>query len=259
MTPNGHDSWRGIRQVLLYNWPTYAWTALGCVSGGVATAVLPVPPALKRLAGLGIGAAGAWSVSSLLASHYVYDRSELGRWDWAADLFAPESPRRVLNIHAGVDEAGGTLERVFAGAEIQTADMFDPLVTRSASIRRARARARAQGQHWEAEPVDPTALPFEDAAWDAVLLVFAAHEVRDTATRHQLFREIRRVLRPGGRLLVVEHLRDLPNFLVFGPGFVHFLPRRAWLRAAQEARLTLARERSVTPFVRVFVLEKTAA
>jgi hypothetical protein len=53
----------------------------------------------------------------------------------------------------------------------------------------------------------------------------------------------------AGRVVIVEHLRDLANFAAFGPGFVHFHSLATWRRAWESAALRLADE-----FVRVFVL-----
>ncbi len=87
-------------------------------------------------------------------------------------------------------------------------------------------------------------------------LVFAAHELRRAEARVQLFREVRRVLRIGGEMVLLEHLRDGPNFLAFGPGFLHFFPARAWREEAETAGLRLRLQESLTPFVKVFVFRR---
>ncbi len=55
---------------------------------------------------------------------------------------------------------------------------------------------------------DATALPYEDASVDAVVLTAVLGEIPDTAAA---LREIRRVLRPSGRLVVGELFGD-PHF-----------------------------------------------
>ncbi len=103
---------------------------------------------------------------------------------------------------------------------------------------------------------DSAALPLPDASMDAVFLFFAAHELRGPVSREQLFGEVARVLVPGGRLILAEHPRDVANLTVFGPGSFHFLPRREWLRLAFQSGLKIVHELRITPFVRVWSLEK---
>ncbi|MGE0067897.1 MAG: class I SAM-dependent methyltransferase [Solirubrobacterales bacterium] len=55
---------------------------------------------------------------------------------------------------------------------------------------------------------DATALPYEDASVDAVVLTAVLGEIPDSAAA---LREIRRVLKPGGRLVVGELFGD-PHF-----------------------------------------------
>lgn len=55
---------------------------------------------------------------------------------------------------------------------------------------------------------DATALPYEDASVDAVILITVLGEIPD---RVAALREIRRVLKPGGRLVVGELFGD-PHF-----------------------------------------------
>ena len=99
-------------------------------------------------------------------------------------------------------------------------------------------------------------LPLPAGTFDAVFIMFAAHELRRHQARVQLFREAARLLGAGGELILVEHVRDWLNFLAFGPGVLHFFPLRAWLTAAQAAGLQVCAETSKTPFVRVLVLRR---
>lgn len=76
---------------------------------------------------------------------------------------------------------------------------------------------------------DATALPYEDASVDAVILTAVLGEIPDSAAA---LREIRRVLKPGGRLVVGELFGD-----------PHFTTRAGLERLGAEAGLELV-ERS---------------
>jgi hypothetical protein len=51
---------------------------------------------------------------------------------------------------------------------------------------------------------------------------------------------------------MVEHLRDLPNFLAFSIGFTHFFSRSEWKNAFQRAGFASFEEAKFTPFMSVF-------
>jgi SAM-dependent methyltransferase len=240
-------------QILRYNLPMYLAALAGCLAVALAIALLPLPRPLAALAALGAAMGLLWSVSSLLASHYIYDRSPLSAWSWLSGLL-PAPPRRWASLHAGLDETFGELERLFPNGGT-TLDVYDPREMTEPSIERARRLAPTRAVV-PATVADFRSLPFEDSSLDAVFLIFAAHELRRPESRLLFFREIARSLAPGGRVVLVEHLRDARNFLVFGPGFVHFLARREWLRLARESGLAVRQESRITPFVAVLVLER---
>ncbi|MFF7454545.1 hypothetical protein [Kitasatospora sp. NPDC008115] len=75
-----------------------------------------------------------------------------------------------------------------------------------------------------------------------------------TADRAALFAEAARVLRPGGSLVPVEHLRDAASTALYGPAASHFRPRATWLRHAAAAGLRPAAERRIAGLVTAFVL-----
>ena len=238
----------GAKRIFLYNWPLF----LGTWLGAVVVALLPLPSPLRWVVAAGAVFAVAWSLFSLGVSHFIYDRSSLLAGKWVAPLLDAPSIARWASIDAGLD-AEVDLGRVMGGARVATLDIFSAEFMSAGSIRRARERTpRAH----VAQAASPIALPLENDSLDAVTVVFSAHELRVTSAREKFFDELHRVIKPGGRVLLVEHLRDTANFIAFGPGFMHFLPRREWLRLSVRAGLRVAHETRVTPWVMALALEK---
>ncbi len=198
-------------------------------------------------------AAGAllFSLTSLLISHVIYDRSRLSGGTFLPALL-PASTRTWATLHAGLD-AEIDLDAVMPGSCVARLDIFDARYMSAPSIRRARRRTATVRP---ALSCSPTELGLADGACCAVIIAFTAHEVRDPLARVRLFAEVRRALRPQGRAILVEHMRDLANFLAFGPGFFHFLAHGEWLRTLASAGLQVVSESRITPFVRVLVIEK---
>ena len=240
-----------FRQIVRFNWPYYA------VAAAVVAAALAAAPWVPfRWLRYAIDAAAAivamWLVASLIVSWIVYDRSRLMDWDWVLQALG-FTPSAWINLHAGHDDSSPALQRIFPGALGRVFDIYDPAEMTEPSIAMARRLAR---NAVAAEPADYRRLPLPKGTIDAALLLLSAHELRSDAARSALFSELRRVLGPGGRVVVAEHLSDWANFLAFGPGFLHFHSRRTWLRCFSRHRFDVHREFSITPFVRIFVLRR---
>ncbi|HYE04994.1 MAG TPA: class I SAM-dependent methyltransferase [Planctomycetota bacterium] len=239
-----------MARVAAYNWPLYA------VAMAVAIAAVAIQ---VRFAGVGYGPArvavatavgvGMWFIgASLIATWWAYDGSAMFRWAWLRPLLTP--PRRWLTLHAGVDESTPGLRELYPG-DSRAIDVFVARTMPEASLRRARARFTPEVA---AEGWDGRRLPADDASVDAVFAFFALHELRSDAARTAIIAEIRRVLTSDGSAVVVEHLRDVANAIVYGPGAWHFHARRTWLRAFSAGGLEVVREVRINVFVRAFVL-----
>lgn len=63
-------------------------------------------------------------------------------------------------------------------------------------------RAQALPDGWSVRKVDACRLPFADGAFSVVTVAYLLHVV-DAATRREIIRECRRVMRVGGRLVTV--------------------------------------------------------
>ena len=239
----------GVLQIVRYNWSLYIVAVLVSTLVVFLVDVVHPPAALAGLLILGALAAVFWLALSLAVSHYVYDRSDLYRWEWIRERVAP-NPRHVVSIHAGLDETSPALQEMYPAAEVTILDIYDPAEMPEPSIARARREARSPLASVNA---DFRRLPLETASADLVAVIFVAHELRRATSKEAFFREAWRVLPPGGRLLLVEHLRDGWNLAAFGPGAFHFFPRQEWLRVAGATGFQLADEFSRTVFVRAFV------
>jgi ubiquinone/menaquinone biosynthesis C-methylase UbiE len=124
------------------------------------------------------------------------------RWEerYGADL------RRQLLVHARgrvLDVGVGTgqdLPHYPADIEeIVAAEPSKPM------LQRAQRRAEQSGRHVTFANAPAEALPFEDSSFDTAVVVFVLCTVADPA---RSLAEIHRVLKPGGRLLFMEHVRS---------------------------------------------------
>lgn len=103
---------------------------------------------------------------------------------------------RVLEIGAGT---GLSFQHYPAIDELVALEPSEPM------RRRAQERAAALGREITFVAAPAERLPFEDASFDTVVVLAVLCTV---AEPEQALREIRRVLRPGGRLLFLEHVRS---------------------------------------------------
>lgn len=245
------ETHRGLRQVISYHWPYYVVASLGCASAAAALSSLDMPSWLAFVVTAGLVACVYWLIVGTVAVWYIFDYSPLTRWQWIPGVLQ-EVPRRWGNLHVGGDEATPTLRRLYPHATGVEIDFFDPALVTEPGLLRLRGARTADGRRpmLHIDGWSP-----EEAQWDVAFLIFAAHEMRTRETRTALLARVRSGLRPGGRILLVEHLRDPANFLVFGPAFTHFFSNEEWLLAAKAAGFSVIRRKRVTPFVHAIVLE----
>lgn len=117
--------------------------------------------------------------------------------DRAAELLAPNQPTRLLDVGCGTGALTISLRRMFTHGQVIGVDPGE------AMIDRARRKAAAQGLEIDFRLGHGQRLPVDDNEVDAVTMSKALHHVAQGEVPDVLA-EVRRVLRPGGVLLVVE-------------------------------------------------------
>ena len=95
-------------------------------------------------------------------------------------------------------------------------------------------------------------IPMQDKTADIIFLLSAIHEIRSDEEKVQFLKECKRLCKPGAKVIMVEHLRDFPNFLAFTVGFTHFFSRGTWKKAFEKAGFSTFEEIKFTPFMSIF-------
>jgi len=118
------------------------------------------------------------------------------RWrHQAAAAAVAHGPRRVLDVATGTGDLAFTVEALASEADIVGVDFVEPML----DLARHKGARRGTGVRFEQG--DGTALRYAAASFDAVTI---AYGLRNFADLDAGLREFRRVLRPGGRLVVLE-------------------------------------------------------
>jgi SAM-dependent methyltransferase len=239
---------QGVWTIIRFNWHLHA-AALAAIAVLLAGAFFLTGIA-ALLCALSAVAAAFSVLLSLLATWHAYDASGLYQVSW----LAPEmkSTLQAANVHAGFDETSVLLKSAFPRINWHVFDFHDPAKHTEISIRRAR---RAQPPSSETMAIRTDQIPLADSSLDRVLLILAAHEIRDHQERVEFFRELKRVLAPCGRVIVTEHLRDLANIAAYSIGAWHFHSRDAWLATFHQAGFRVAGEFRNNLLITTFVLE----
>jgi len=188
-------------------------------------------------------------IMPLIVSAYVYDFSGYYKFEWLKDLGSDKQVKRIVNIHAGFDETSFIIKNRFPGANLRVFDFYNPEQHTEQAIKRAR---RVSLAYPDTLRIASNSIPLEDRSTDLIFLLSAVHEIRSNGEKVQFLKECFRVCKPGGRVIMIEHLRDFPNFLAFSVGFTHFFPRSVWKRSFRSAGFSSFQEIKFTPFMSIF-------
>jgi demethylmenaquinone methyltransferase/2-methoxy-6-polyprenyl-1,4-benzoquinol methylase len=117
----------------------------------------------------------------------------------AADMAALSPGDRALDVATGTGDLALELaQRVSPGGEIVATDFSERML----ELARAKASVRSvQGTEVVIRPANALDLPFGDGEFDAATVGFGARNFSDL---EQGLREMARVVRPGGRVVVLE-------------------------------------------------------
>lgn len=123
------------------------------------------------------------------------------------EAIAPLPGERVLDLAAGTSRSSAAIAE--RGALVTAADLSFGMLS----------QGLAQFPHLDFVNTDALALPFPDDAFDAVTISYGLRNIDDTVAA---LREMRRVTRPGGRVVINEF--STPSFAAFRYVYENYLP-----------------------------------
>jgi arsenite methyltransferase len=175
---------------------------------GAALLVVGLLCALLGVAALAgpLWLAGAMFLATSAAMLHSSRRGKLIERDRLLDGLGLQGHEEVLDVGCGRGLLLiGAAKRVPSGRAVgidlwSQADQSDN--RRSATL--ANAEAEGVGDRVEVIDGDMRALPFPDASFDAVVSSLAIHNVAEAEGRERACFEIARVLRPGGRVAILD-------------------------------------------------------
>ena len=131
----------------------------------------------------------------------TYDRFSKGM----EDAGLAEMRRSLIEGASGdvLEIGGGTGSNLsYYGAGVESLTVTEP---ERPMLKRLERKVREQNSHAMILRAPAEDLPFEDASFDTVVSTLVLCGVDD---QPRAVRELRRVLRPGGRLIFIEHVRS---------------------------------------------------
>ena len=131
----------------------------------------------------------------------TYDRS-MARMEKAG--FREIREKALANARGDVLEVGGGTgsNLPYYGPGVTSLTMTEP---EPSMLKRLQKKAGEHGSDVKVVRAPAEDLPFDDDSFDTVVSTLVLCGVAD---QRQALREVRRVLRPGGRLLFIEHVRS---------------------------------------------------
>jgi ubiquinone/menaquinone biosynthesis C-methylase UbiE len=189
-------------------------------------------------------------ITPLIVSAYVYDYSGYYDFDWLKKLNIPTAEvKKILNINAGFDETSFIIKNMFPDSDLKVYDFYNADQHTEPAIVRAR---KVSLEYPETESITSDNIPMPDNSVDIIFLLSAVHEMRSQSEKIHFLKECNRLCKSQAKVIMVEHLRDFPNFVAFTVGFTHFFPRSTWKNAFTAAGFSSFQEIKFTPFMSIF-------
>jgi len=192
---------------------------------------------LWQLPGIFIICFGLYAFLSFMIMQWRVGQSETWRLPVILKLRGDE---KVLDVGCGLGRMTIAVAKQLTKGKVIGIDIWDKMEIPGNSPENAYANAKIEGVQNKVEfkTGNILDLQFQDNYFDLVTSSSVINNLHGKANKMKALREIHRVLKTGGKLLMIEPLRNLRNFF-FGwtpLGVWVLLPKDTWIKLLKNAR-----------------------
>ena len=207
------------------------------------------------IAGVIIAAFGIYMIGAHFLSLYIFIGVDSTRFSWIAKLLEIKGNEYVLDVGSGTGRTAVQIAKRLTTGMLVGIDIWDTMELGGNSPERAYKNAEIEGVKGKVEfrIGNVLEIPFDDCVFDIVTCSSVLNNLRGEENRVKALKEILRVLKPKGKCMLLEPLRNFRMFSAFTPfGFFQLGKREDWESYAETAGFSKVRfydERGIGIFI----------
>ena len=197
-------------------------------------------------------------LAALWTANKLYDTDSLQVNDLLFAMSQALPTNNFANIDLGLRQQAIMLSRHLTTGKITVIDVYNPQLTGDAALARARRQAPSPKPDPRLRWYDGQIhlLPLPDSSVTAVFMFQVLSEFSQEGDRVALLREVRRILKPNGRLLIAEQTASWLNWLIVGTNTAKLQPVEYWHDLLQDAGLHVSREENIQGLINCIRADK---
>jgi SAM-dependent methyltransferase len=210
------------------------------------------------ISGVIIAAFGVYMIVAHFLVLYIFVGVDGSRFTLIAKLLELKGNEYVLDVGSGTGRTAVQIAKRLTCGKLVGIDIWDTMELGGNSPERAYANAEIEGVKAKVEFKFGNVLqiPFDDNVFDIVTCSSVLNNLRGEKNRIKALKEIFRVLKPEGKCMLLEPLRNLRTFCAFTPFAVFQLGKREqWENYVETAGFSKVRFHDEKG-IGIFIIEK---
>lgn len=246
------NRYQGTRRYIKSHWPTFLF---GYCGGIILTIAIIGISTIRGWYSFTILALTAFLLLtfflslSLWAANRIYDGHRIS--EVLVQLRDVKPTDTIVHIGLGRKKLAVELSRHLTTGKILVIDIYNPQIMPSRELARARRQAPRPNPDPRLSWRDGSLnlLPMPDSSISIATMNEALGEIWQEGDQVQLFKELFRILKPGGSALIAERLRTPTNLVVLGPSAFRFHSANHWARIITDSGLAISDQKSLSDLI----------